>query len=201
MNQAIRPYWIYEGIIPPKVCDEIVNESDEKKYNSGSVEVGTIGEDNEVDFDIRNVSIQFINSPWVNNLMRGFILSANEHNFLYDLSESDKEPCQLSRYSGTKNNSQYYNIHKDWINIRTCKSHTRKLSLSCQLTNPNDYEGGDLILYLEDPPTSKIVEYTVSKKQGTIIVFDSRIRHKVTPVTLGTRRSVVKWYHGDKPLR
>ena len=201
MNQAISPYWIYEGIIPPKVCDEIVNESDEKKYNSGSVEVGTIGEDNEVDFDIRNVSIQFTNSPWVNNLMRGFILSANEHNFLYDLSEIDKEPCQLSRYSGTKNNSQYYNIHKDWINIRTGKSHTRKLSLSCQLTNPNDYEGGDLILYLEDPPTSKIVEYTVSKKQGTIIVFDSRIRHKVTPVTLGTRHSVVKWYHGDKPLR
>ena len=75
------------------------------------------------------------------------------------------------------------------------------MSLSCQLTNPNDYEGGDLILYLEDPPTSKIVEYTVSKTQGTIIVFDSRIRHKVTPVTLGTRRSVVKWYHGDKPLR
>ena len=167
------------------------------KHNSSN----SSGENNKIDVDIRNVSIQFINSPWVNNLMRGFILSANEHNFLYDLSEIDKEPCQLSRYSGTKNNSQYYNIHKDWVNIRTCESYTRKLSLSCQLTNPNDYEGGDLILYLEDPPTSKIVEYTVSKKQGTIIVFDSRIRHKVTPVTLGTRHSVVKWYHGDKPLR
>tara|TARA_Y100001963_G_scaffold93034_1_gene128027 strand:- start:335 stop:940 length:606 start_codon:yes stop_codon:yes gene_type:complete len=199
---TISPFWIYEGEIPPRVCDEIVKGVDEENYTTGGI---IDSKDNDtvktIDVDIRNVGVQFTYSPWINHLMRGFLLSANENNFLYDLSENDKESCQVSRYSGTKNKPQYYNIHKDWVDIRNSQAHTRKLSLSCQLTNPNDYEGGDLILYLEHAGTSEIVEYTVSKKQGTVIVFDSRIRHKVTPVTSGTRHSVVKWYHGDKPLR
>ena len=37
-------------------------------------------------------------------------------------------------------------------------------------------------------------------QKGTVIVFDSRITHEVTPVISGERYSLVKWVHGDKPL-
>ena len=35
---------------------------------------------------------------------------------------------------------------------------------------------------------------------GTVIVFDSRLTHEVTPITKGERYSLVKWFHGDNPL-
>ena len=38
------------------------------------------------------------------------------------------------------------------------------------------------------------------KGKGTVIVFDSRLTHEVTPITKGERYSLVKWFHGDKPL-
>ena len=73
-------------------------------------------------------------------------------------------------------------------------AHTRKLSMSLQLSDEKSYDGGDLILYYDQQ------KYPTPKSKGTIIVFDSRITHEVTPVTRGERYSLVKWIHGDKPL-
>jgi len=208
LSDEISPFWFWEGAIPSNVCDQIINSVDERNYNMGGIiekkDNGRISEDvSEKNFhkSTRNVYVQFTEIPWINNLMMGFILSANENNFLYDLTIEDRESCQISKYVGSMNDSQYYNTHQDWVALRGAKAHTRKLSLSCQLTNPNDYQGGDLNLYLTDPSLSSPVKYTVSKKQGTVVVFDARIMHEVEPVISGTRHSVVKWYHGDKPLR
>jgi len=208
LSDDISPFWFWEGGIPPNVCDQIINSIDDKHYAIGGVmevkDSGRISEDiseMNIDKSIRKVYVQFTDIPWINSLMRGFILSANENNFLYDLSMEDRESCQISKYVGSINDSQYYNTHYDWVPVRAANAYTRKLSLSCQLTNPNDYVGGDLNLYLTNPSTTSPIKYTASKKQGTVIVFDSRIVHEVEPVTSGTRHSVVKWYHGDKPLR
>jgi PKHD-type hydroxylase len=67
----------------------------------------------------------------------------------------------------------------------------RKLSCSVQLSDENDYEGGDLLF---QPGSDK--EIIVPKKQGSIIVFSSMLRHKVAPVTSGTRYSAVAWMRG-----
>jgi len=76
----------------------------------------------------------------------------------------------------------------DWIyNI------PRKLSLVLQLSDPKDYEGGELILHLSEEPT------VVPKKQGYVTIFPSFVLHEVTPVTSGTRHSLVSWISG-KPF-
>ena len=208
LSDEISPFWCWEEGIPHNVCDQIVNSIDERNYDMGGIiekkNDGLISEDvthKNVSKRARNVYVQFTQIPWINNLMKGFILSANEQNFLYDLSMEDRESCQISKYVGGINDSQYYHSHQDWVTLRGARAHTRKLSLSCQLTNPNDYVGGDLNLYLTDPSLSSPIKYTASKTKGTVIVFDGRIIHEVEPVTSGTRHSVVKWYHGDKPLR
>jgi PKHD-type hydroxylase len=69
---------------------------------------------------------------------------------------------------------------------------TRKLSLSVQLSDSSDYEGGDLefIGVSGDHPRSI----------GSLIAFPSFLAHRVTPVTRGTRISLVGWIHGP-PVR
>lgn len=66
---------------------------------------------------------------------------------------------------------------------------TRKLSLSVQLTNPGEYEGGGL----EFMPHGEIA---FSRDQGTIIVFPSYLCHRVARVTRGARAALVGWAEG-----
>jgi len=93
------------------------------------------------------------------------------------------EKIQLCNYKAKEKG--HYDWHKDY-------SHgaERKLSLAMQLTDPSKYEGGDLIL---SPSGHDIV---VPKKAGYIAVFPSWTPHKVTPVTKGSRQSLVAWFTG-----
>ena len=65
----------------------------------------------------------------------------------------------------------------------------RKLSLVCQLSDPSEYEGGELQIN-----TGNII--VPEKEKGTVILFPSYLLHRVTPVTKGTRRSLVLWIEG-----
>ena len=72
--------------------------------------------------------------------------------------------------------------------------HDRKLSVTIQLSDSNDYEGGDFVFDQEyQSPDPKAL-----RKKGTILVFPSPIRHAVKPVTKGTRKSLVAWVEGPK---
>ena len=64
----------------------------------------------------------------------------------------------------------------------------RKLSFAMQLSDPDDYEGGNVQL-LDEAGNS----YIVPRKRGTIVLFDSRTQHRVLKVTKGTRKSIVGW--------
>lgn len=66
---------------------------------------------------------------------------------------------------------------------------TRKLSMSVQLCDDDEYAGGDL----EFCACSQL---DPRRRRGTIIAFPSFLAHQVTPVTLGTRYSLVAWAHG-----
>jgi PKHD-type hydroxylase len=66
----------------------------------------------------------------------------------------------------------------------------RKLSMVVQLTDPSEYEGGDLQI-LSGPN-----ETTVSKQLGQVTAFPSYMLHRVTPVTKGVRRTLVVWVTG-----
>ncbi|MFT7073376.1 MAG: PKHD-type hydroxylase [Patiriisocius sp.] len=62
--------------------------------------------------------------------------------------------------------------------------------MTIQLSDPNDYEGGDLRFMIN----KEIVN--APKEKGTIIIFPSFIMHRVTPITKGTRQSIVGWVSG-----
>ena len=64
----------------------------------------------------------------------------------------------------------------------------RKISMTCLLSPESEFEGGDLELGAEGK--------AVKIKQGYAIFFASFIRHRVTPVIRGNRKSLVMWFGG-----
>ena len=69
---------------------------------------------------------------------------------------------------------------------------SRKLSLVLQLTDPSQYEGGNLEIMTSSNPEQ------VRKQRGIIAAFPSYVMHQVTPVTKGSRQSLVAWISGPR---
>lgn len=89
----------------------------------------------------------------------------------------------------------HYDFHMDTFFEAPIKVH-RKLSMTIQLSDDNDYEGGDFIFQknlVDIPPDSKKL-----RAKGTILVFPSFLPHAVTPVTKGERKSLVVWADGPE---
>jgi PKHD-type hydroxylase len=81
--------------------------------------------------------------------------------------------------------------HYDWhVDHSTMTPLPRKLSLSLQLSDPTEYEGGVLELRAANNVD------TAPMERGTVIAFPSYVLHRVTPVLKGTRRSLVSWISG-----
>ena len=71
----------------------------------------------------------------------------------------------------------------------------RKISVTVNLSDPNDYDGGDLWLtkHPQDSSINELETFTNPnfRDKGAVVVFPSWVRHRVTPVTRGTRYSAV----------
>ena len=93
---------------------------------------------------------------------------------------------QLARYDSSDHG--FYDWHTDFAGYRPL----RKLSVSIQLSRPDDYEGGDLELMHLPRPTK------LDRTRGSFIVFPSFMLHRVAPVTRGTRWSLVAWILGNR---
>ena len=133
----------------------------------------------------------------------------NKDNFLYDLRCIDGESMQYTRYG----EGQFYGWHndaglatqykpvsvgnrqdglaQDFVNENV--EMVRKLSFAMQLSDPDDYEGGNVQL-LDEAGNS----YIVPRKKGCIVLFDSRTQHRVLKVTKGMRKSIVGWTVGPR---
>jgi PKHD-type hydroxylase len=93
------------------------------------------------------------------------------------------------QYTVYNDNGDKYDWHLD-RGISTFAP--RKLSLVLQLSDPSEYEGGDLELSVGAEPI------VVTKQRGLVTAFPSFVLHRVTPVTKGTRKTLVAWLAGPK---
>ena len=187
---TLSPIFSVENAIPPQICDYIVKKS---QVENDQFREAATGADKNVDHQIRRNKIMFSELKWVNALLYGFINDINGLNFRYDLHDFDVEAYQISKYLP----GDFYEQHSDRGWTRNTLDFTRKLSVSLQLSGPEDYEGGELIIY----PAPSLAPWVAPKKKGTLVVFDSLICHEVKPVISGVRYSAVKWVHGERPFR
>ncbi len=143
-------------------------------------------EGNTQNQELRQSSLNLINPEepctWIFERLSRTAIDQNLHWFNFDLHGLN-EGLQLARY----NQSDLFNWHMDYGGGLAS---TRKLSISLQLSEPEEYEGGDLQFMINDQ------HYNMPRAKGTVIVFPSYMVHRVTPIASGTRMSLVGWVHG-----
>lgn len=175
---------------------------------------------------IRDSEVSWLEDRWLYELIQPFVHRANAlagWNFQWDYSE----PFQFTKYSP----GQFYGWHKDgnsdidgifrryiygitqeplkpdgklparYTTNNNMVGKVRKISVTVNLNQPGDYEGGNLKFdWGAHVENERFHECTEIRPQGSIIVFPSFLNHCVTPVTSGTRYSLVLWNLGD-PFR
>jgi PKHD-type hydroxylase len=173
--------WAYkDNIFTPEECLQIIAIG-----NSKLVEAKTIGENNGV----RESQIAWLYGSDIEFAFRNVtdsILNINNEFFKFDLFGL-AEGFQFTKYDAP---TGHYGMHID----KVLNGVVRKLSLTIQLSAPEDYEGGELALQYEKE--AKIMP----KELGKMIVFPSYTLHEVRPITKGTRYSLVAWVTG-KPFK
>ena len=121
---------------------------------------------------------------WVYEKLHNMIVEANNKMWKFDLSTM-YEQIQYTEYYG--NNEGGYEWHMDCgIEIQN----QRKISVTVQLSDSDEYEGGDLEFNIGR-------KLTAQRGIGTAVIFPSFYLHRVTPVTSGIRKSFVLWVGGE----
>lgn len=121
---------------------------------------------------------------WVFERLGHVVSSLNSQYYRFDLTGFG-EPLQLTNYSDSEQGM--YGWHQDYGGNT---GPSRKMSLVLQLTDPSEYDGGNLQIM-----TTKNA-INVPKQRGLIALFPSYIVHQVTPVIRGSRQSLVSWITG-----
>jgi PKHD-type hydroxylase len=147
---------------------------------------------NDVESDLRSCMLSFFKSDhpdneWMFRKITDLVKGINDQFFRFDLAEI--ETLQFTRYS--EDTADFYVKHVDQIYK---SNRVRKLSFSIQLSDPTDYEGGELKLYFRN--TIDIAK----KEKGSASFFPSYMLHEVTPVSKGIRYALVGWVSGP-PFR
>lgn len=205
---AFQTMWYFSDL-PRDVVDcidrDLANQFDqqlEKSKLSGDV----------VDVDRRSSTNAWVpTTHWVAGFVWHYVMKANRENFLYDLTHIDGETIQYTRYK----EGDYYKWHTDagigtsykpqasenYGNkdieaqdfLTTSVENIRKLSFIIQLSDAEDYEGGN-VQFLDDNRKS----FFAPRQKGTVVLFDSRTQHRVLKVTKGVRKSLVGWTSGPR---
>jgi len=161
-------------------------------------EASVILDANKVDTSIRRSTVRWMSrfEPRCFTLfqtVKALFEEANSQVFGFDLTHLSE--IQFTEYNADVQGK--YGWHRDllWVTKNTLVQ--RKLSMVIQLSKPEDYEGGKLELDFEEKDIAlpdKMLD------QGSVIMFPSFTRHRVTPVTKGIRYSLVSWHSGP-PFR
>lgn len=185
---------LWTNHLQPGTCEELIQKGLVLPAKDGAI--GFRGGARR-DEGFRRSKIRWINRRsddwrWVVELIEHITLVSNRNAFGFDLDYVHE--IQFTEYSSEYKG--HYNWHED---LEWCgnKPFQRKLSLVLQLSDPASYEGGRLELMAPDGSKFPTEE---AAKQGSLVVFPSFIRHRVTELTKGKRYSLVAWYEGP-PFR
>jgi PKHD-type hydroxylase len=175
---------------------------------------------------VRDSEVTWLNDQWIYDLIHPFIQRANLEagwNWEWDHSEA----FQFTVYNpggfysfhkdGASDRAGAYkryihgvtpipmkpngNLPEGYVTDPNFVGKIRKISMTLNLNEPGAYEGGNLKFdfgYHTDG--EQFHECEEIRPQGSIVVFPSFVDHTITPITSGTRYSLVLWCLG-KPFR
>lgn len=187
MNQLWQ-YWC------GNVTDQQIQHIHELGQKSAIADAGLGFDGSTRNNEHRSSEIRWINpndygNKLIVDLLWYYGREANRNAFGFDI---DYLPdIQYTKYTADQNGKYDWHCDTFWANPT---AYDRKLSIVIQLSDPSEYEGGDFEI---DPQYAQLPADKIRTK-GTVIVFPSFLNHRVTPVTKGTRHSLVSWIQGPK---
>jgi len=176
--------WVYlEKYFSKNECDAIIDIGKKKPFKEATI--GSRNANARVDQNARKSKVNWIRcneeSVWIFKKIESALHICNKRFYHFNLIGFSGN-LQLTEYGL----GDHFGWHQD---TGTDENSTRKLSFTVQLTDPHEYEGGDLE-FIGDQKNS------VPREKGTVIIFPAFQHHRVTPVTSGTRHALVGWMHG-----
>ena len=218
--------WAFSGgnVLSQEKVDHIMAKGLAAQEEVATHQLGNL--ERSKDDDIRASRIAWLNDESVYDCIRPFVHAANEEAG-WRLDVRQIENVQFTKYALNQhyhwhidgqcdhNSSKVLADNKDYesqgrvmpITETPNPNHVglcRKISVTVNLSDPNDYDGGDLWLtkHPQDSNINELETFTnpAFRDKGAVVVFPSWVRHRVTPVTRGTRYSAVAWFNGP-PLR
>ena len=177
-------YWFQNGFTPEELA-RIEEMTSNLPFESAGV--GELDK-SRVDSKYRKSSIKWCPQnedwEWVYDKLGTMISEANNSMWKFDLTHMREQIQYTEYYEG----GGQYDWHMDCgIGIQA----QRKVSVTVQLSQPDEYEGGDLQFMLGAG------QIWAPRVQGAAVIFPSFFLHRVTPVTKGTRKSFVLWVGGE----
>jgi PKHD-type hydroxylase len=139
--------------------------------------------DGRVDRELRRTSERSVprnrEFSWIYKRLNKLAREANDNAYRFALDE--RMTMHVLEYSP----DGFFDWHMD---LGVGPTASRKLSLVTFLTPPEQYEGGELMFMDGGEP--------MRPAQGATAIFPSYLLHKVSPVTRGSRCTLVSWLHG-----
>lgn len=177
-------YYYFKNGLSAEDIKKVEKIVEDKKLENGKV--STV-----VDKTYRNSQITWIpfteENKWLYEKIGVLARTANDRVWKFSLIGMT-EHLQYGEYHESEQG--HYDWHMD-VGMNLAK---RKVSVTVQLSDPSEYEGGELQFMLGRNVT------IAPKEKGLAVVFPSYFLHKVTPVTRGVRKSLVIWVSGE-PFR
>ena len=169
---------------------------------------------------VRDSKVAWLNEQWLYDLFNPFISTANNNagwkwdinyaeSFQFTVYEpggfygyhADGQSDHFGKYKryiqGITGNADENDYPNGYVRNQNFVGKVRKISMTVNLNAENDYEGGNLKFDFGPHSDNRYIECTEIRPQGSIIVFPSFLYHCVTPVTRGTRYSLVLWALGE----
>ena len=187
-----EPKWksfIVETINPiftPEQCQMVINAGRSEPKQNASVGSDKDTKEGHIDTETRTSHISWIPFKKMNDMYKdieNIMKTTNGNHFGFD-GMRITEMAQYTEYP----EGGFYDWHVDNDVNFTHEPPVRKISMTLLLSPESEFEGGDLELQSE----GKIAKL----KQGQAIFFASFIRHRVTPIIKGNRKSLVMWFGG-----
>jgi len=190
-NNPQEYYWFKSGLSKEEVSKVIALASElpesERATTIGSEDGGST----------RSSMVKWIPKDnndwdWLYERMMKLSIEANDELWHFDL-RSALECIQYTEYYASENG--HYDWHQD-IGPGELPSR-RKVSITIQLSDSGEYEGGELQLCTGSDGDGLFSHVrTCERGAGVGVLFPSYMMHRVSPVTKGTRKSLVLWVGG-----
>ena len=178
-KQLLNYFWFQNGFSPEE-CNKVIEVAKNYPQQNGGTFTDTYNEKQYRKSNVRWIELEE-SYHWIYEKL---MFMADEANKVFSLDITGfTDNLQFTEYEGA---GSKYGYHMD---IGPDNWH-RKLSIVVQLSNPNAYTGGELVLNTGGN------EIHCPNEWGSVIIFPSILQHEVMRIQSGNRYSLVSWISG-----